>query len=125
MADVRAFLEQASRDDDPNMSVGIELRAGRLIGCGGLRNIVPKDSAEVSVVIGEPDVWGLGYAREAMDLLLQFGFEHLGLRTIWLVTRTETLAACACSHAWALPWWKLSRQLSSSEASHGASFACS
>ena len=89
MANVLAFLELASRDDDPNMSAGIELLSGRLIGCGGLRSIVRGESAEVSVVIGEPDVWGLGYAREAMDLMLQFGFERLHLRTIWLVVRAE------------------------------------
>ncbi len=89
LANVRTFLEQASRDDDPNMSTGIELLSGRLIGCGGLRSIVQGESAEVSVVIGEPDVRGLGYAREAMGLLLQFGFDQLHLRTMWLVVRTE------------------------------------
>jgi RimJ/RimL family protein N-acetyltransferase len=93
MDNVLAFLEQASRDDDPNMSVGIELLSGRLIGCGGLRSIVRGESAEVSIVIGEPDVWGLGYGREAMGLLLQFGFERLNLRTIWLVVRTENSRA--------------------------------
>jgi RimJ/RimL family protein N-acetyltransferase len=89
MASVLAFLEQASRDDDPNLSARIELLDGRLIGCGGLRSIVQGESAEVSVVIGEPDVWGLGYGPEAMGLLLQYGFEQLHLRTIWLVVRTE------------------------------------
>jgi len=89
MPSVLAFLERASRDDDPNLSARIELLDGRLIGCGGLRSIVQGESAEVSVVIGEPDVWGLGYGREAMGLLLQFGFEQLHLRTIWLVVRTE------------------------------------
>ena len=93
MANVLAFLEQASRDDDPNLSVGIELLSGRLIGCGGLRSIVPGESAEVSVVIGEPDVWGLGYAREAMGLLLRFGFERLNLRAIWLIVRTDNSRA--------------------------------
>ena len=93
MKDILEFLSQASRDDAPNMSVGIELLAGRLIGCGGLRDILHGDSAEVSVVIGERDVWGSGYGREAMQLLLQFGFERLGLRTIWLVVRAENARA--------------------------------
>jgi RimJ/RimL family protein N-acetyltransferase len=93
MADVLAFLEKASRDDDPNLSARIELLSGRLIGCGGLRSIVRGASAEVSVVIGEPDAWGFGYAREAMALLLKFGFEQLHLQTIWLVVRTENTRA--------------------------------
>lgn len=79
--------------DDTSVSTRIELLSGRLIGCGGLRSIVPGGSAEVSVVIGEPDVWGLGYGREAMTLLLNFGFEQLGLRTIWLIVRTENSRA--------------------------------
>jgi RimJ/RimL family protein N-acetyltransferase len=93
MKDILEFLSQASGDDAPNISVGIELLAGRLIGCGGLRSILHGDSAEVSVVIGERDVWGSGYGREAMQRLLQFGFERLGLRTIWLVVRAENARA--------------------------------
>ena len=93
MRDILEFLSKASRDDAPDMSVGIELLSGRLIGCGGLRNILDGDSAEVSVVIGERDVWGSGYGREAMQLLLQHGFEQLNLRTIWLVVRAENARA--------------------------------
>ena len=87
------FLSRASHDDDPNLSVGIELLSGRLIGCGGLRGIVPAHSAELSVVIGERDVWGLGYGREAMKLLLRAGFEQLELRSLWLVVRVENVRA--------------------------------
>jgi RimJ/RimL family protein N-acetyltransferase len=93
MKDIVEFLTQASRDDAPNLSVGIELLAGRLIGCGGLRNILHADSAEISVVIGERDVWGFGYGREAMQELLQFGFERLHLTMIWLVVRAENARA--------------------------------
>lgn len=93
LADVIAFLEKASRDDDPNVSTRIELLSGRLIGCGGLRNIVRGESAEISVVIGEPDVWGLGYGAEAMALRLGFGFDQLQLEKIRLVVRTENTRA--------------------------------
>jgi RimJ/RimL family protein N-acetyltransferase len=93
MTDILAFLGQASRDDAPDFSAEIELLSGRVIGCGGLRGILPGGSAEISVVIGERDVWGSGYAREAMQLLLQFGFERLNLNRIWLVVRTENARA--------------------------------
>lgn len=89
LPEIESFLARACRDDDPDFSVSIELRDGRLIGCGGLRNIVPGESAEVSVVIGEPELWGAGYGREAMELLLRFGFENLRLRSLWLVARAE------------------------------------
>jgi RimJ/RimL family protein N-acetyltransferase len=94
MERIVAFLAAASRDDSPDLSVGIDdLRSGRTIGCGGLRNIVPMDSAEVSVVIGERELWGLGYGHEAMDLLLQIGFTDLNLRTIWLIVREDNVRA--------------------------------
>jgi RimJ/RimL family protein N-acetyltransferase len=93
MDDILAFLGAASRDDAPDLSVGIELLSGRLIGCGGLRNILTGDSAEISVVIGERDQWGSGYGGEAMRLLLQHGFERLNLRNVWLVVRTENVRA--------------------------------
>lgn len=93
MKDILAFLGTASRDDAPDISVGIELLSGRLIGCGGLRNISPGYSAEISVVIGESDLWGSGYGQEAMQLLLHYGFDRLGLRTIWLIVRAENSRA--------------------------------
>jgi RimJ/RimL family protein N-acetyltransferase len=92
MPEIVEFLGRASRDDASDLSVGIELHSGRLIGCGGLRNI-DADSAEISIVIGERDVWDSGYGREAMQLLLQHGFERLQLQTIWLVARTENARA--------------------------------
>jgi len=93
MDDIVRFLQQASRDDAPNLQLAIELSSGRLIGCGGLRNIVPASSAEISLVIGEPDVWGAGYGQEAMRLILQFGFEQLQLALIWLIVRTDNARA--------------------------------
>ena len=40
--------------------------------------------AWLSVGIGEPEYWGKGYGREAVDLLLRFGFESLNLRRVSL-----------------------------------------
>ncbi len=93
MDKVIAFLEQARRDDHPNLAMRIELLSGRLIGCGGLRDIVPEQSAEISVVIGERDLWGSGYGHEAMSVLLRFGFERMNLQTIWLIARTDNARA--------------------------------
>jgi RimJ/RimL family protein N-acetyltransferase len=70
LPEIESFLARASHDEDPDLSVGLELLTGRLVGCGGLRAIIPETSAEVSVVLGEPDLWGQGYGEEAMRLLL-------------------------------------------------------
>ncbi len=34
-------------------------------------------------MIGAKDVWGKGYAREAMERLVRHGFESMGLNRIW------------------------------------------
>ena len=89
MADVRSFLQQASRDDDPKLTVAIEAPGGHLLGCGGLRDIIAGGSAEVSLVLGEPAAWGRGYGHEAMTLLLRFAFERLHLERVWLLVRAD------------------------------------
>jgi RimJ/RimL family protein N-acetyltransferase len=40
--------------------------------------------AWLGVGIGEPEYWGKGYGREAVNLLLRFGFEQLNLRRVSL-----------------------------------------
>jgi len=89
LPEIRSFLQQASRDDDPDFTVSLELHDGRLVGCGGLRLIVPRETAEISIVIGEPELWGSGYGREAMQLIIDFGFEELQLTSLWLIVRSE------------------------------------
>lgn len=62
--------------------------SGKLIGNCGLHNIdQPNRSAEVGIVIGEKEYWGQGYGREALGMLLEIGFEGLGLNRVglWLV----------------------------------------
>lgn len=39
-------------------------------------------SAEISILLGERDYWGLGYGKEAFALLLAHGFNSLNLRRI-------------------------------------------
>jgi diamine N-acetyltransferase len=89
MENIVEFLGQAIREDNPNLSVGVDLLSGRTIGCGGLRHIVPNDSAEISVVIGEREFWSLGFGQEVMNLLLEVAFAELNLQTIWLIVRED------------------------------------
>jgi RimJ/RimL family protein N-acetyltransferase len=58
---------------------------GVLIGNCSFHGINEKNrSAEVGIVIGEKAYWSHGYGREALKLLLQIGFEGLGLHRIHL-----------------------------------------
>ena len=55
----------------------------RHIGNIALQSINPiHRSAELSILIGDPDSWGLGYATEASQLICKQGFEALNLRRI-------------------------------------------
>lgn len=56
-----------------------------LIGNCAFRRLDTKNrSAEVGIVIGEKEYWGQEYGREALGLLLEIGFEGLGLNRISL-----------------------------------------
>lgn len=39
--------------------------------------------AELSIMIGDKNVWGRGYAKEAISVLLKFAFEKLNLNRVW------------------------------------------
>jgi ribosomal-protein-alanine N-acetyltransferase len=64
------------------INFAIRLPSGRLIGSAGLRDIDPAHrQAELGFWIGV-DWWGHGYAREAADAVIGYGFETLGLNRI-------------------------------------------
>lgn len=59
-------------------------RGGRHIGNIALNAIQwIHGSAELAIMIGARDVWGRGFASEAIDLVAHHGFEHMGLHRIW------------------------------------------
>ena len=62
----------------------------RLIGYIHLEELYPtqKLCRDVGILIGEKDMWSKGYGTEAMELLLRFAFEELGLHRLELMTFT-------------------------------------
>ncbi len=48
-------------------------------------------SAEVGIVIGEKRFWGQGYGRDALRLLLRFGFNTLNLNRISLLVHADNI----------------------------------
>lgn len=65
--------------------VGICLKNPQdLIGSVTLERVdVPGRHAEISLFIGEPEMRGLGYGREALHLMINYAFRTLNLRKVW------------------------------------------
>jgi len=52
-------------------------------------------TAELGITIGDHAYWGRGYGREALTLLLGYGFRHHNLHRIWLTVNATNDRAMA------------------------------
>jgi RimJ/RimL family protein N-acetyltransferase len=81
-AAVAKFWDAATERGD--LVFGIEAD-GRLIGSCSLGSLdAVSQTAELGIGIGERDYWSRGYGREAVRLLVDYGFRLRNLRKIWL-----------------------------------------
>ena len=82
-ADARAYIARVASAPD-QLVLAIERREdGRHIGNIALQAINPVyRTAELSIMVGERDAWGQGYASEAARLLCDHGFRALNLHRI-------------------------------------------
>jgi RimJ/RimL family protein N-acetyltransferase len=89
---------QEARYEDDNKNHGLilltiyERAAMRPIGTTRLYNIEHRHrTAEFGVMIGEKDCWNRGYGTETTTLMLDYGFDGLGLNNImlWAVSYNE------------------------------------
>ena len=79
----RAWIERMSRPGDS--ACWIIEHERRPIGFANYRDFHPKGrSAEIGIGIGEPDLWGKHLGRDALDALLRYLFDELGLHRIGL-----------------------------------------
>jgi RimJ/RimL family protein N-acetyltransferase len=97
----RIFTIEAERDwvlsaGDNNFAI-ITREDDRLIGnCGFVTTDEVQRKAEVGIVIGEKDYLGKGYGTEAMNLLLDFGFNIRNLHSIRLLVYSYNERAIKC-----------------------------
>jgi RimJ/RimL family protein N-acetyltransferase len=93
---VRAEYESWSKEDPHKAVFAIEADDKYIGDCGlwGLGN--PHGCAELGIFIGDHAYWGRGYGREAVRLLLRYGFHYIGLRRIVLTTHAKNLRAIRC-----------------------------
>jgi RimJ/RimL family protein N-acetyltransferase len=79
----RVWIERMSRPGDSACWV-IE-HDGRPIGFANYRDLHPKGkSAEIGIGIGEPVLWGKHLGRDALETLLRYLFDQLGLHRVGL-----------------------------------------
>lgn len=80
----RLFDDRALSPTDESFAIHL-LGQEEPIGVVSLTNIDgSKGSAELSVIVGHPEDRHRGYGAEAIDLLVGYGFEELGLRSVGL-----------------------------------------
>lgn len=65
---------------------------GTLLGHAGLQQLEDTDEVEIGYYFGQK-AWGHGYATEAGEAALRYGFEELHLSCIVAVVRTENAAS--------------------------------
>ena len=46
-------------------------------------------TAELGITIGEREYWGRGYGRDAVRVLIEYGFRIRNLRKIWLTVHAN------------------------------------
>jgi RimJ/RimL family protein N-acetyltransferase len=81
---------QKDQEKDPGFRYSFAIRTledDNLIGFIGLDgDFFPHGEAFVGIGIGERDLWGKGYGRDAMKVILRFAFQELNLRRVALDT---------------------------------------
>ncbi len=66
---------------------GIQTKEGKPLGYIGINWLsVHNRIAELGAIIGEPDYWGGGYGTDALLLVVDYAFDVLDVRKVWLST---------------------------------------
>jgi RimJ/RimL family protein N-acetyltransferase len=86
VAEERAWIESAMRNDDPTqVRFAIETADGEYVGSIGLMGVDLRNRlGEVGIVLARPEEFGRGLGSEAMILLLRHAFEEMNLHRVWL-----------------------------------------
>ncbi|MCL4237753.1 MAG: GNAT family N-acetyltransferase [Anaerolineae bacterium] len=77
----------ARKDQELHSGFGIQAKDGTPIGLFVVGDIKPHLRLGIlGVQIGEPQYWGGGYGTDALLLIVDYAFDWLDLRRLWLVT---------------------------------------
>jgi RimJ/RimL family protein N-acetyltransferase len=90
----KGFLERLSKDH--NYSI-IDNDTNELIGNCGYADIDNlNQTAEIGIFIGNKNYWDRGYGKEALSLLLDYGFKALNLHNVFLRVYSFNERAIKC-----------------------------
>lgn len=111
-ADVRHWLHHSDREDATEEAFrevymardnalqavfAIEDETGRRAGVTRLIDIDRTHGrAELAIIIGEQSAWGRGYGTDAIRTLLEYAFEEMGLRRVYLITDADNARGIRC-----------------------------
>jgi RimJ/RimL family protein N-acetyltransferase len=95
IATVSERFEERQRDREL-VAFGIEADSKLIGDCALFKRNRTAATAELGIGIGDHDYWGRGYGREAIGLLLDYGFRLENIRRIWLETHSENIRAQRC-----------------------------
>ncbi|HEX3051569.1 MAG TPA: GNAT family protein [Aggregatilineaceae bacterium] len=81
------FREWQEKSDRIEVDFGIQTKDGTLIGEIGMNWMSPYHRfANIGAIIGDPAYWGGGYGTDALMLYIDYAFDWLDLRRIFLDT---------------------------------------
>ena len=93
LASARHLYEELVAQSDCDLFAVYENAGWRLIGLAGLMHIdATNGTAELGIMIGEPDARGKGYGTEATTLVLDHAFLALGLGNVMLTVYEYNVA---------------------------------
>ena len=82
-----AWFERMTQDTTSRSLTIYQVPTYRPIGVVNLHQINHRHhKANMGIMIGEPDARGKGFGTEAVELILDYGFNALDLHSIWLTT---------------------------------------
>jgi RimJ/RimL family protein N-acetyltransferase len=91
---LRRYLDTVAQAADTVMLAIIEKRTGSHVGNVKLAGIHPLHRrADMGIMLGDKRRWGRGYGREAVALILAYGFERLNLNKIYLGVDVDNVGA--------------------------------
>lgn len=97
---VKSDFERLVKEEDPNKVLFAIEADGQYIGDIGLVGLSsPHGTAELGIQIGDRAYWGRGYGRDAVRVMLRYGFHFRGLRRIALTTHIKNERAIRCYRA--------------------------
>ena len=92
--DISNWIDFHNNCENEDLFVIEDRQKRRVIGHIGLYNInLDVKSAEYAILIGDNEYLGKGVGYQVTDLILNYGFNSLGLNRIWLSLISENLPA--------------------------------